>query len=150
LQSAPESVGTSFVGWLLPFRPIPWISIKHVLIFLQGKIYIFLKIQFTTPTGSTFIFCKILLLVIICQFSTFKTWKICTKDIHVKFPILLLKKKLTRVQLNLLEQIQHEKNSKQSTLRENWTLVIWRTQLNCTQVFYPNHIPHKPIPTSQN
>jgi hypothetical protein len=71
---------------------------------------------------------------------------------HAKFSIiLLLKKNLVKVWSSFLEQNQHEQNSKQSNLWENWNP---NSLENFTQLqhkfFCPKHNSHKYTQTWQN
>ncbi len=61
--------------------------------FLQRRICIPKKIQFTIIDSYTFIFLKIPLPVRYMWVSNFKTWRICIKDMHIKISILSLNEK---------------------------------------------------------
>jgi hypothetical protein len=80
------------VVWLSSFMPIMWITTKIFHFLLQRRICIPKTIQFTIVVSCTFIFLKIPLSVMYMPFSNFKTRQIRIKDMHIKFPILLLNK----------------------------------------------------------
>jgi hypothetical protein len=78
------------------------------ILFLRGRIFKKKLIQFITPTNYAFIYEKFIFQLQRHQFSTFKTWQICTKVMHIKFPIMLLTKHLRKY--NIVSQNKIDMN----------------------------------------